>query len=298
VPAEPGGCRAPVLGVPTYHDRMTDQRGADISITDLTVRGRDGEIPVRDYRPAGERRSEPFLWVHGGAFSAGGLDQRESDAPARYLAERGRWVRTIDYRLVPDARLFREPDLSPHPNRFPAALHDVVDVYADLAASSPSVSLGGASAGANLSAGATLLLRDEGAALPRRLVLAYGAFHAPLPAGDDIEASLHGLLARWLFNDTMVRRIITNYVGDPALVVPGYAIPGGTELHGFPPTLAVDAANDRLRRSGHAFAGELSAAGVPVTETVVDARHGFLNSPKKDAFAIGMRWIDDFLRAA
>jgi acetyl esterase len=269
------------------------------SVHNSTVHGRGGVIPVRDYLPATESNGAAFLWVHGGGFVAGGLDQKESDAPARYLAARGRRVRTIDYRLVKGVHLFREPDLKPQPNRFPAALHDVADVAADLATiTGRQIAMGGASAGANLAAGATMFLRDQGAAGPVTLVLVYGAFHPTVPESSEVEQALRGPLVRWMFNPTMVRRIFLGYVGDPALFVPGYAAPGGADLHAFPATLSLDAENDRLRASGHAFADDLRAAGVEVHEEVVpSARHGFLNAYKKAPFIDSMRTVDAWLRA-
>jgi acetyl esterase/lipase len=269
------------------------------TVKNLAVQGRGGAIPVRDYLPDTESDGAAFLWVHGGGFIGGGLDQKESDAPARYLAARGRRVRTIDYRLVTGVHLFREPDLRPQPNRFPAALHDVVDVAADLAAvTGRPITMGGASAGANLAAGATMFIRDEGAVGPVTLVLMYGAFHSTVPESQEVEQALRGPLVRWMFNPTMVRRIFLGYVGDPALFVPGYAAPGGGDLHGFPPTLSMDAENDRLRASGHAFADELRTAGVDVHEEVVlAARHGFLNAYKKAAFTTSMGTVDNWLRA-
>jgi acetyl esterase/lipase len=268
------------------------------TVKNSTVQGRGGAIPVRDYLPAGDTSGAAFLWVHGGGFIGGGLDQKESDAPARYLADRGRRVRTIDYRLVTGVHLFREPDLKPQPNRFPAALHDVVDVAADLAAvTGRAIAMGGASAGANLAAGATMFIRDEGASGPATLVLMYGAFHSAVPESPEVERALRGPLVKWMFNPTMVRRIFLGYVGDPALFVPGYAAPGGGDLHGFPPTLSMDAEIDRLRASGHAFADELRAAGVAVHEEVVPgARHGFLNAFNKPPFKNSMLTVENWLR--
>jgi acetyl esterase/lipase len=290
---------------------MSGQTGEDVEVDtassgpgsfrvrDSTVTGRDGAIPVRDYLPDAEDAGAAFLWVHGGGFISGGLDQKESDAPARYLAARGHRVRTIDYRLVTGVRLFREPDLRPQPNRFPAALHDVADVASDLAsATGRRIALGGASAGANLAAGATMYLRDQSEAGPIALVLIYGAFHSAVPDNPHVESELRGPLARWWFNPTMVRRIFLGYVGDPALFSPGYAAPGGGDLRAFPPTLSLDAENDRLRASGHAFADELRAVNVEVHEEVVPgAHHGFLNAFTKTPFKNSMHTVDEWLRA-
>ncbi|QNG38810.1 alpha/beta hydrolase [Geodermatophilaceae bacterium NBWT11] len=278
---------------------MSGHTGPDVVVVDDgVVAGRGGEIPVRDYRPASPAARTALLWVHGGGFTSGGLDQQESDAPARFLAAAGTPVRTVDYRLAPRALPWRDPDLTPHPGRYPAGLDDVVDVArALIEASGGPIAIGGGSAGANLAAATVLRLRDEGLPLPRSAVLAYGTFHAVLPEDEQVESELSGILAKWAFNPTMTRRMNLNYVGEPGALAPGYPFPGGADLRDFPPTLLVDARNDRLRKSGHTFAAELRAAGSEVRETVVEAQHGFLNKPRKPAFATGMRDIAAWLTA-
>ncbi|MBE7187604.1 alpha/beta hydrolase fold domain-containing protein [Jatrophihabitans endophyticus] len=239
--------------------------------------------------------------MHGGGFTSGGLDQRESDAPARELAAHGRRVRTVDYRLAPSMGLsmfWRDPDLRPTATRFPAALHDVEDAASDLAASSKApIHLGGASAGANLAAATAVAFRDRQPERIRCLALAYGIYHAQLPDAPEIENELRGALVKWAFGPAMVRRMNLNYVGAPDRLAPGLAFPGGTDLHALPPALVLDARNDRLRRSGHAFASELRAAGVSVQETVVEGQHAFLNTPKSNSFRIGVEHLAAWLRA-
>jgi len=267
----------------------------EYSVTDSVVRGRDGDIPVRDYLPTKRISATPVLWVHGGGFVLGGLDMKESDAPARHLAAAGWWVRTLHYRLAPSLGLFSEPKLGPAPGRFPAAHHDVLDVALGLQVDAGSIHIGGASAGANLTAGVVLAMRDTGAPPPLSVTLFYGAFHSVLPEDNAVESTLHGPIARWFFNPTMTRRMYYNYVGGPEGFAERYAFPGGTDLRGFPPTLTVDASNDRLRRSGHEFHRQLAADGVVTEELVLGATHGFLGSPRKPAFAAGMaafeRWL-------
>jgi acetyl esterase len=271
---------------------------ATYRVEDAVVEGRDGPIPVREYLPHDEIPGAPLLWMHGGGFAFGGLDMKESDAPARFLAATGRRIRAVDYRLVPKIGPWSKPDLRPKPNRFPAAVHDVVDAAHDLAAvTGKRISIGGASAGANIAAGAAMMLRDQAPLDLVSLVLAYGAFHGTLPDDPEIEGRLHGLAAHIMFTQAMITRICLNYVGDPALMVPGYALPGGGDLRGLPPTLLLNAQNDRLSISGEAFARELTAAGVTVHDEIVPgAGHGFLNSPRKSHFEPRMRQIDLWLR--
>lgn len=270
-----------------------------ITVRDRRIATAHGAVDVRDYGPrAGQPVGRPLLWVHGGGFSSGGLNQRESDAPARYLARAGFAVRTIDYRLAPTANPWHDPDLRPHHGRYPAGLDDVVAVARSLVdEAGRSVHIGGASAGANLAAAATIRLEASGPSPVQSLFLAYGTFHAELPDDDAVEADLRGRFARWAFNTEMLRRMNLNYVGDPALLVAGGAFPGGAVTRRMPPTFLLDASNDRLRRSGHAFASELRRTGTDVRELVLTARHGFLGAGRGKPFAEGMAQFEHWLRS-
>lgn len=270
--------------------------GSGYSIDEHDIGGGDTRVRVRDYLPANRTARTAFVWVHGGGFAFGNIDMKESDAPARELAAAGTLVRTVEYRLAPRIGFWTEPNLAPHPGRYPEGLRDVVDAARNLAAAEgTAITLGGASAGANIAAGAALTLRDQGSEILRSLVLAYGAFHSVMPSDSPVEKDLRGPLVKWMFNPSMVRRIALNYVGDPALMVPSYAFPGGMDLSGLPPTLVMDASNDRLRASGAAFADDLRSAGVEMHETMVKGTHGFLGAPRSRKYADGMRELRAWL---
>ena len=72
----------------------------EITIEDLTIEGPHGAIPVRTYLPSSA--TQGLVWVHGGAFAFGDIDQPESDWVARELAARGIAIVTVDYRLAPE----------------------------------------------------------------------------------------------------------------------------------------------------------------------------------------------------
>ena len=95
-----------------------------------------------------------LLYVHGGGFVVGGLDTH--DNVCQRLAQESGWtVVSVDYRLAPE-----------HP--FPAALEDAyaalewVAENPDAVGGDGTVAVGGDSAGANLSAGVSLMARDVG----------------------------------------------------------------------------------------------------------------------------------------
>jgi acetyl esterase/lipase len=105
------------------------------------------------------RNSPVYLFVHGGAFVVG--DGAFAKAQGARTAD-ALGVRTVsvDYRMPPD-----------HP--FPAAPEDCVTVYEALIdkVDSSNVVIGGSSAGGNIAAAATLMIRDRGLPLPAGTVL-------------------------------------------------------------------------------------------------------------------------------
>ncbi|GAA1656105.1 alpha/beta hydrolase [Actinoplanes couchii] len=152
----------------------------------MIVDGPYGDIPIRVHTP--DRPSGAgLIWAHGGAFFGGDLDMPESDWVARRLSEHGITVVTVGYRLAPIMD-WATGEQAPHQDgerfHYPVASEEVGEVFTWAGRSGINVSgwvVGGASAGGNLAAGATLRLRDTGRALPRGVVLVYPVLHAELP---------------------------------------------------------------------------------------------------------------------
>lgn len=271
---------------------------SDLEIRDTTVEGPRGPVPIREYLPATpDPGALPLLWVHGGAFVSGGLDQPESHAVAVRIAGSGRRVRTVDYALAPRFRVWGPPKLRPSGNRYPAPLDDVLAAATDLMTDAPGIVLGGASAGACLAASAALRLRDREADPPAGLVLAYATLHAELPAlPDAVRARVGGRHRLYTFSPHVIRRMNLNYTGSTQLLRDPEVFPGGGKLAGLPPVLLLDAAHDTLGASSTAFAGELAEAGVAAEHAVVHgSRHGFLNRPRSRAFRVGTGTVIDWL---
>jgi acetyl esterase/lipase len=122
-----------------------------------------------------------LVWVHGGGFISGGLDMQEADGVAREVCDRaGATVISVGYHLADETVHY--PSLH---HEVMAAFAWVLDHATDLGVDPARVCLGGASAGANLAAAASLELRDRGARLPHGLVLAYPALHVNIPEPDE-----------------------------------------------------------------------------------------------------------------
>jgi acetyl esterase len=241
--------------------------------------GPHGGVPVRVYSPVGEQlRDRPALvWVHGGGFTMGNLDDPASDRLAREMCVRaGAVVISVDYRLAGEHVCY------PVPHDDVVAAARWARRSADELGIDPSrISLGGESAGGNLAAGAALKLRDDDGWVPSVLLLAYPILHAVLPPlSRGLAGAVAGLpdLLRFLPED--VSGMVRTYVGGPESLADGYAMPGLGILEGLCETVVVNAEYDDLRASGEAFAAAAALAGVDIRQvTVPGMLHAFLHLP-------------------
>jgi acetyl esterase len=237
--------------------------------------GPHGPVPVRIYGPDPASNAPCLVWMHGGAFIGGNLDMPEADWVARELATRaGIIVVSVDYRLCTGGVTYPVPH-----DDVVAATRWVRQNASSLGVNASQISIGGASAGGNLAAGAALKLRDEDSWLPAHLILGYAVAHPVIPPP---AVSLAALMEevppilRFLPADT--QSINRNYLGGAISRADGYAFPALAALEGMCPTLVLNAEYDDLRTSGEAFSAALALAGVDVRQVQVKTMlHGFLN---------------------
>jgi acetyl esterase/lipase len=267
-----------------------------VNVTERNINGPHGPIRIRIYEPVNsETPIAGLVWCHGGAWAGGDLDMPEADWVARSIAERGIPVVSVDYRLAPTPAFFAEQGFPVKEGKgyhFPVASEEISAVFEWVAKSGEfrvpqdRWSLGGGSAGANLAAGATLRLRDQGRVMPKSLLLVYGLFHAKaIPVRAELADKLAAPApAGAILTPKLVAAISNNYVGDPALLSSPYAFPGGHVLTGLPPTLVLNADADYLRTSGELFAFELSVFGVIVLQIRENGTyHGYFANPESAA---------------
>lgn len=244
------------------------------------------------------------MWAHGGAFAWGDLDMPEAHAVSNWLAAQGWLVLSVDYRLAPEPPV-SAPSRPPGGHPFPAAHRDVIAAFEWMVARAGAhgidrVFLGGASAGANLAAGAAVALRDRRAATPAGLVLAYPLLHAAIPAPAPATApDLEDIPRDRAFPPELVRAFNLNYVADDeSLLTDPRVYPGEGDVAGLPPTIIVNSQWDDLRPSGERFAEQLEAAGVPVECSFEpDTFHGHLDVPEGEGFARTLATFLVWLRA-
>jgi len=238
-----------------------------VAVTNRSVPGPDGDIPVRVYRPvrsaAGPRPL--VVYYHGGGFVFGYL--RMGDWLCGQVASRvGAVVVSVDYRLAPV-------------HRFPAAVEDSYAALSWVAANSAGevgaggpLGVMGESAGGTLSAVMCLLARERGGPAISHQALIYPA--------TDMTAARGDVRMPFLSGDEMAayRRMYLGPDGDPANP---WASPLLAKDHeGLPSALIQVAEHDPLRDDGMRYAAALRAAGVPVRVTeYVGMPHGFMNFP-------------------
>lgn len=245
----------------------------DVAAEDVAVPAADGPVRVRQYLPvAGLPGTAPTLvWVHGGGFTGGDLTMNEANMVASEVAKRTpARVLSVDYRLAVGGV------------RFPAPLddvHAVVDWATRRYGETSPIAIGGASAGANLAASATIRMLAQGGAAPSAVVLAYPFVHFPVPSLDaetaaEMSATVPPVLR---FSAEMVEYMTAAYVGR-ITEIPAEAMPGNATLSGLPKTLVMISEYDDLRPSGELFVRQLRASGVEVeTWFAAGMIHGFLD---------------------
>lgn len=250
---------------------------------------------VRVY-PARDAHGAGLVWLHGGGFAHGDIDMPEADHVARVLAGLGTTVVSVDYRLVHEGC------------RYPLPVDDVVTAWGWTLAHAPELgvrrfALGGASAGANLAAGAALrMVHDGGQRVPDLMVLAYPTLLAVQPAPPaDLRAALDADAQADVFRPDVVREMYEGYLGGPVDPAPVYAAPGlatPEQLAEYPATLMVNGEIDELRVSGEVFAATLRAAGRDIEELIEPGTgHGHLNRPHEPESAITLHRFATRLRA-
>jgi len=235
-------------------------------VADVAIPGVSASLPARLYAPERDRAYPILIYLHGGGYVKGGLD--ESDVLCRNLAALAQhMVISVAYRLAPE-------------DPFPAALDDAIaatawafDRAADLGAMPGPVVICGESAGGNLAALTALHARSDPRIAIRRQVLLQPVVDFALTFPSIAMAPTECLVPKadlaWYYR---------TYAGpdrdmkDPR-VSPLYA----NDLSGLAPALVIAAEYDTLRDEAHAYAERLQAAGVATRYSCYPGMiHGFL----------------------
>jgi acetyl esterase len=238
------------------------QPGEDISpelvgdVTDLTISGPGGDLPIRIYRPKGSGPFPVLVYFHGGGWVLGNLEN--TDAACRALTNMAQClVVSVNYRKAPE-------------HKYPAAVDDAYAAVQWVFENAPNidgdplrVAVGGESAGGNLAAVVCLRARDQGDPLPIYQALIYpvtnDAFDTPSYEENADNPALSRETMRWFWQQ---------YLPDEQAGQQPYASPlRAQDLSGLPPAVIITAEYDPLRDEGEAYARRLRDAGVPVVSS-------------------------------
>lgn len=223
------------------------------SIVDHLVPVRDGRIRVRVYRPVGPGPFPAHVFLHGGGWCVGTIEER--DARCRQISARARCVvASVDYRMAPE-NAYPTP-----PEDCYAALTWVADHAGELDVDATRLAVGGESAGANLAAVVCLMARDRSGPAICHQWLDVPATDLTLsqPSYRDVPDGL-------LLDRSAILRYRELYVGDVDKVTDPYVSPLLADLRDLPPAWIMSAEFDKLRDDGRAYANALEAAGVSAT---------------------------------
>ena len=222
-------------------------------VTDLSIDGPHGSIPLRIYTPLGEAPFPVVVFFHGGGFAEGSVASHDYMA-RRWAQELAAVVVSVNYRLAPE-----------HP--FPAGHDDcyaatcwVAENCAALNGDPARLVVAGDSAGGNMAATVSLHARDVG--VPA-IALQFLIYPATIMYGDTSESRQQ--FAGYILSEADMRTYHDWYIADTGQGDNPYASPLlAPDLSQLPPAYVVTAGMDPLRDQGKAYADRLREAGVPV----------------------------------
>ena len=238
------------------------------SVSDRSIPGPAGEVPVRVYTPEGSGPFPVTCYFHGGGFVVGDLDTQ--DMIARGLAAGAETiVISVHYRLAPE-------------HKFPAAPEDCWAAVQWAAANAASINgdasrlaVAGDSAGGVLANGMAIQAREEGGPRLAAVVNWYGPGIHPLPEGGSMAEFEHGPILR--ADD--VRYFHELYIERPEQDEDYRASPIKAKSHkGLPPHFIATAEIDPARDAAEMYGPVLTEAGVEVeAKRYPGMIHGFVS---------------------
>lgn len=243
-------------------------------VAPLAIPAPHGTIPARIYVPKQPRLQSglapALVFFHGGGWVIGDLDSH--DVACRQLADAGALVViSVDYRLAPE-------------HKFPAAADDAITATQwisanarELGIDASRLSIGGDSAGGNLTAVVALAARDAGGPAIAGQVLIYPATDFAMTHGSHREPETSVLLTH-----SVIRWFRDHYLNGTTDIHDWRASPARAQnLAGLPPAYVLTAGADPLRDEGDEYAARLKQAGVPVAYKHFPGQfHGFFTMGK------------------
>lgn len=235
--------------------RKTGAVPCPLAVDDRTIAGHAQDIRLRLYRPLIGLTVPALLYLHGGGFTSGSLEEAET-AAAAIAGSVPALVVSVGYSLAPA-------------HCFPTAAHDAHRAALWTAASARELNIArsglgvaGHDAGGHVAASLTFLARDRGDVTIRAQALLGPMLDPSLTRAGDARVMQSDVPA------AAYARCYRAYLPDAAQRLHPYAAPlDSRRLAGLPPALIVTAQNDVLRIEAEHYAASLIEAGVP-TEVI------------------------------
>lgn len=258
---------------------------AGMTVANSFVVRAGGEVPVRIYRPAGERLLPAIVYYHGGGFTTGSIESFDSFATA--LAEAtGALVVSVQYTRLPEAT----------PRGLVEQCHDALrwtERMADTLAIDPDrIAVAGDSAGALIAVQVAIRARDCGGPKLVCQLLAYGVFDL------DEDRAAYAVARDPVLTLPLIRAVIAAYRGADARDPAPFRVPLYSDLAGLPPAILLEAEHDAVVEEGREYAERLRAADVESHLRIAPGMcHGFLRAVRFSAPARAeMCWLGDTFR--
>lgn len=230
---------------------VTDPGRHRVATEDHRVAVPGGEILVRTYRTPGSWATPAHLYLHGGMYWLGSVE--EYDPICRwYAGATGAMVVSVDYRRAPE-----------HP--YPTAVEDAYaalvwlsDQANSLGIDPTRISVGGFSAGGGLAAAVALMVRDRSGP-----AIVLQALESPMLDLRLLSDSMAELGQGHVLTRAALAEAVEFYLPEASLVSEPYASPLlAPDLTGLPPANVVSCECDPLRDEAESYAARLRAAGV------------------------------------
>jgi len=222
----------------------------NVSVRQTAISNNGQEIALHIYEPNNVPPNNPaLLWFHGGGYILGSSD----DFQAQLIAERCQCsVISVDYRIAP------EHPFPAGPEDGHAALEWVFENAASLGVNPERIAIGGASAGAGMAAGVSLMNRDRN---KRPLIFQFLLY----PMLDNLHDTDSGRLedhAVWCRESSLNawEMYLDGVPGEEAS--PYAAASRAKDLSGLPPTYIAVGTQDLFRDEDIIYAQRLMAADV------------------------------------
>lgn len=256
-------------------DIFTGFAGVDhypnIETEDVKVPGADGDIAARVYyHPKSAQRLSPLLlFLHGGGWSLGGLDEYDGLLKALTAQSEANFI-SLDYRLAPE-----------HP--FPAGLADsqaaldyILAHTLDFKGLADNIAIMGDSAGGNLAAVIAQSPANAGKLSAQFLLYPMLDVHSPHAAYPS--RLLFGDGDYFLTRDAIDASVDNYGVAKAACRNPQVSPMFNESMASLPSTYIIVGHCDPLRDEARAYATRLTAAGVDVAlDCIPGAIHAFLS---------------------